>query len=101
MAPGQQGLGLSGSGYQSWLRPGMALFGPQHFRGLSRAVVRPGQNATAFAMMITASTMSRTGENGVMAAAGIPSWRANSVQPTGPPRLPAAGLSVGRARSVC
>src|ERR1700750_191407 len=40
--------------------------------GLSRAAARPGQNATALAMTIAASVMSRSGRIGVMALGGMP-----------------------------
>jgi len=40
--------------------------------GRSRAVARPGQNATALAMRITAGVMSSSGGAGVMAPGGVP-----------------------------
>src|SRR6266536_2267439 len=48
--------------------------------GLSRAVVRPGQNATAFAATITAGMVSRTSGTGVMAIVEMPSLLANRDQ---------------------
>jgi hypothetical protein len=48
--------------------------------GLSRAVARPGQNATALAIKLTAGTLSSTGQIGVRATSGTPRPRPNSVQ---------------------
>src|SRR6266516_4344097 len=48
--------------------------------GFNWAVARPGQNATALAMTITAGTISRTGQMGGMATSVIPRLRPNSAQ---------------------
>ena len=56
--------------------------------GLSRAVVRPGQNATAFAATSTAGMVSRTSGTGVMAIVEMPSPLANSAQAQWPAATP-------------
>ena len=67
--------------------------------GLSRAVARPGQNATALAMTITAGTMSSTGQIGVRGASGMPRPWANSAQLHRPATTP-NGRSASRASPV-
>jgi hypothetical protein len=57
---------------QGTASPGSRYSARSAFAGLSRAVARPGQNATALAMRITAGTMTSTGQVGVMAASGMP-----------------------------
>ena len=99
--PGSQGCGLRGAwgGPKRCVPPGWCYSARSASAGLSRAIARPGQNATALAMRITEGTMSRTGQAGVMAAAGMPRPWANSAQLHRPAAMP-SGSPASRASPV-
>ena len=80
--PGPRGFWLLGLGFL-WGRcvpPGSRYSARNTSAGFSRVVARPGQNATALAMAITAGTMNSTGQTGVTATGAMPRPLAKSVQ---------------------
>jgi len=80
--PGPQGFLAFGSGFPlgALCSPGRRYSARNTSAGFSRVVARPGQNATALAMAITAGTMNSTGQTGVTATGAMPRPLAKSVQ---------------------